>query len=197
MNIEGLQGVFGYLFLEMLNVLRLSLRDWSASTTSPDVAKSFSNFPLKNSFVLVLHSLWSMSLNTLPITLDSTSLIDAPHLLRWPFEGFQQLLIIVNIFTYSLMFKSASLTKLRNSLLTKVRWPSSRIFKASGRWLLSVSFSLMRKSSSLSIWLLLWSVVFRFPFFSDKVSFLNFIIWQRAAPDIRYRATSSSGVISC
>ena len=57
-----------YLFLAMLNVLRLSLSDWSASTTFPDVAKSFSNFPRKNSLVLVFNNLWRISLNTLSMT---------------------------------------------------------------------------------------------------------------------------------
>lgn len=63
------------------------------------------------------------------------------------------------------------------------------------RWLLSVSFRWVRKSSSISIWSLLAFVIPLLPFFSDEVSFLNLTIWHRAAPDMRYNATSSSRLI--
>jgi len=44
---------------------------------------------------------------------------------------------------------------------------------------------------------LCWQMSFLFYPSFQTVSFLNLIIWQRAAPDMRYNATSSSGLTMC
>ena len=93
---------------------------------------------------------------------------------------------------YSRMFKSASLSKVRNSFFDDPRPVFQELLE---RWLLSVSFRWVRKSSSISMWSLLAFVIPLLPFFSDKVPFLNLTIWHRAAPDMRYNATSSSRLI--
>lgn len=163
---------------------------------------SFNNFTWFGQVLLKfsseeLHSLWSISPYILFITEEGIApQFPSDHLkdfhncssletLEW-ITSKQLFLCLFSFlsFTCSVMAKSASLTKLRKSFFTKVKLPSSSSFRVWGRLSLSDSLSYSKISSSSSMSILLCKVTFLLPFFSDRVSFLSLIIWQKAAPDI-------------